>query len=156
MLDQTVHRTLLEKQQMSEELAANAGELEAIVRQNKALRAKQQAHKRELELQQQAHEEQLRRNMASRKLAETTAEQYERISAELAQVQERCEATERRLEQSEADLTQARAELEQARARIRELSATAEEQQELISSRLQPLEMDLPSLPPYLEWQQMQ
>ena len=43
MLDSTVHRTILENQQMGDELGVATGKIESLMEENKRLRAERQA-----------------------------------------------------------------------------------------------------------------
>ena len=83
MLDSTVHRTMLENQNMCDELALMSTRLNSLLHENQKLHAECTSLKRELQLQKETEVAEVKRSLARRKLAATATAQQETLAQEL-------------------------------------------------------------------------
>lgn len=83
MLDSTVHRTMLDNQNLSDELALMASRLDKLVHDNMSLTAERAALRRELQLKQEQEAAEVRRSLAHQKQAQAATDQHAAVAQEV-------------------------------------------------------------------------
>ena len=80
MLDSTVHRTMLDNQNLGDELALQSSRIEWLMAENGKLTGERDELKRDVSLRQQAEVSEVKRSLARRKLASTATAQHDSLS----------------------------------------------------------------------------
>ena len=80
MLDSTVHRTMLDNQNMSDELGLQSNRIEWLMECNGKLTTERDSLRRELQIQKDAEVSEVKRSLARRKLAATATAQHDSLT----------------------------------------------------------------------------
>ena len=150
MLDSTVHRTMLENQNMSDELQALSARLDGLLHENLSLMSERASLSRELELQRQQEVTEVRRSLARRKLAETATERHEALSRDLELARSDLAVAHARATAHEATIRKQQLQLQSAERRVGALTARVREQQSFIERRFH--QHEPPEPVPYPDW----
>ena len=151
MLDSTVHRTMLENQNMTEEISLQASCMEGLIAQNEKLTKEKGALHRELGLQREQEAAEVRRSLARRKLAQTATQQHDHLSAEMAQLRVELKLATDRAQVHETTISKLNGQLGAAQRRVGVLMKRVAQQQSLIEKRLGSVEHPI-VVPPTPNW----
>lgn len=136
MLDSTVHRTMLENQNMCDELALMSTRLNSLLHENQKLHAECTSLKRELQLQKETEVAEVKRSLARRKLAATATAQQETLAQELQLARSELAVANERSRAQEAVVSKLNVQLAAAQRKAGALMSRVGQQQQLIERRL--------------------
>ena len=136
MLDSTVHRTMLENQNMTEEISLQASSMEDLIIQNEKLKKEKVALQRELMLQREQETAEVRRSLARRKLAQTATQQQDQVSGQMHQLRLELEEARSVAQVHETTISKLNGQLGAAQRRVGVLMQRVVQQESLIQKRL--------------------